>query len=132
MVQSDLFPGTTLIRRETFIGPLPSPISLAEYERLLPGMAGRLITSAEAEGEHRRALERRLVRLSEWGLLCGTLVTLVTLLGGFRLLWAGKTLAGLTPVLTAILGLLAVLVLRRGVPPPADAARGAEPDTTLP
>ncbi|MFB8773464.1 DUF2335 domain-containing protein [Streptomyces broussonetiae] len=39
-------------------GPLPSPESLAEYERALPGLAERIVRMAEAEQGHRHHMER--------------------------------------------------------------------------
>ncbi len=42
-------------------GPLPDPATLANYERLVPGTAERILRWAEQEAEHRRALEREAV-----------------------------------------------------------------------
>ena len=38
-------------------GPLPSPDVLADYDRVHPGLAERIVTLAEDEAKHRRALE---------------------------------------------------------------------------
>ena len=43
-------------------GPLPPPGTLAAYETALPGSAERILSMAEAEAEHSRALEREQVR----------------------------------------------------------------------
>ena len=46
----------------TFSGPLPPPLWLAEYERIHPGTASRLLDHAEAEARHRRSLAELRVR----------------------------------------------------------------------
>ena len=52
----------------TFSGPLPPPPWLAEYERIHPGTASRLLDHAEAEARHRRSLaELRLKVDSRYG-----------------------------------------------------------------
>jgi uncharacterized membrane protein len=38
-------------------GPLPSPAAMAEYDRIAPGTAAKLIDAMLVEGEHRRRLE---------------------------------------------------------------------------
>lgn len=47
---------------QRFQGPLPPPAMLAEYDQALPGCAERIVKMVEAEGEHRRDCERRMVR----------------------------------------------------------------------
>ena len=39
-------------------GPIPSPESLAEYDKVVPGAALRIIEMAEAQAKHRREMER--------------------------------------------------------------------------
>jgi uncharacterized membrane protein len=90
---------------------------LSEYEQVVPGLAERIVTMAETEGNHRRSIEGRLVRLSERGLATGFILALVSVLGGLVLLWNGNTLEGLAPLVLAIAGVVTVLVLQRGAPP---------------
>ena len=40
-------------------GPLPPPAALDEFNRIVPGGAERIFAQFEAEGTHRRELERR-------------------------------------------------------------------------
>jgi Predicted membrane protein (DUF2335) len=61
--QEEMFPGAVAFS-ESFAGPLPPPALLAEYEQALPGLAERIVAMAENEGNHRRAMEKRLIRLS--------------------------------------------------------------------
>ena len=66
----------------TFTGPLPSPRALKDYDEAVPGLAERLITALEKEGEHRRKEQsldgatNRALALKEshsqrLGVLCG-------------------------------------------------------------
>jgi len=40
--------------RATFVGPIPPPDILQGYDNILPGLADRIVSMAEAEGNHRR------------------------------------------------------------------------------
>lgn len=50
---------TFLQRRFQFVGPLPPPGILEEYEKICPGTAAKVIDAAHAEGLHRQNLESR-------------------------------------------------------------------------
>jgi uncharacterized membrane protein len=43
---------------EHYNGPLPHPTTLAQFEQIVPGSAQRLIANLEAEGQHRREMEK--------------------------------------------------------------------------
>src|SRR5688572_22006183 len=60
----------------SFTGPLPIPTLLREYDNVLPGLAERIVAMAEDEGEARRSLASRSMRLSEWGLISAVVITL--------------------------------------------------------
>lgn len=64
-----------------FSGPLPPPIYLEQYDRILPGAAERILAMAEQQSAHRRALEVEVVKSgivnSRRGLLCGFIIGLV-------------------------------------------------------
>lgn len=47
------------LHQSSFSGPIPSPEVLEKYNQILPGAAGRIITMAEGEGNHRRAQEKK-------------------------------------------------------------------------
>jgi uncharacterized membrane protein len=52
-------PGAISARRsEHYVGPIPSPQMLADYDRVIPGLAEQLVQSFLWEGEHRRECER--------------------------------------------------------------------------
>jgi uncharacterized membrane protein len=53
-------PQVQIIQSE-FSGPLPPPAILAQYDRVVPGAAERIITMAEEQSRHRRPMESQLV-----------------------------------------------------------------------
>lgn len=48
---------TSLVKEESFSGPIPHPRHLAEYEQILPGSAATLIRMAQSDLEHAHALQ---------------------------------------------------------------------------
>jgi uncharacterized membrane protein len=48
-----------------FTGPLPHPASLKEYDNVLPGLAERIVTMAEAEARHRHDMDKETARQNE-------------------------------------------------------------------
>ncbi len=52
---------TTIIRAESFSGPLPPPKALKEYEEILPGSADRILSMAEKQSAHRMTLENKAI-----------------------------------------------------------------------
>jgi uncharacterized membrane protein len=102
--------GRGLIRLE---GPIPLPDDMREYDHMLPGLASRIVEWAEREADHRRAMERSLLRLSWAGLWCALLVTLVTITGGMLLALRGRSTAGLVGVVGAVAGLVIVFIAGR-------------------
>ncbi len=53
----------SLTAHEHFVGPLPPPEVLAEYERVVPGLAERIVALAEKEQHERFALAKERVSL---------------------------------------------------------------------
>lgn len=94
-------------------GPIPVPDVMREYDHMLPGLAARIVDWAEREAEHRRSIERSLLRLSWAGLWCALTVTLVTISGGMMLALQGRSTAGLIGVVGAVAGLVIVFIAGR-------------------
>ena len=111
------------------IGPIPQPETLLEYEQIMPGLAERIVRWTETEAEHRRTLERSLLRLSWGGLWCAAAMATLSIIGGMVLVWAGRSVAGLIGIVGAVAGLVVVFVTgRRRMPldtasPPSPAER---------
>lgn len=100
-----------------FKGPLPPPHMLAEYDRLIPQGAERLMRLLEAQTHHRHDQESRIVQmqssLSSRGQWIGTVLCLFFGVIGWHLAtnghdWVAGVLFG-----TTILGLVTVFVLGR-------------------
>lgn len=96
----------THFRAEFFEGPLPPPEVLAEYDKIFPGAASRILAMAEEQGRHRQALEKQVVlsncRSQDRGPVLGfILATMVIAIGGY-LLFTGKEVAGLVALVAAL------------------------------
>ncbi len=46
---------------ESWIGPLPPPRLLEQYNKILPGLAERIVSLTEAQSKHRQHLEKTVV-----------------------------------------------------------------------
>jgi uncharacterized membrane protein len=98
--------GTAFVhRQEHFSGPIPPPTLLAHYDQITPGLASRIVAMAEAQSQHRQAIESQViagdVRRSYLGLVFGLLIGLAGLItGGIVAVcdqpWAGVGLGGAT------------------------------------
>ncbi|MEN2982049.1 MAG: DUF2335 domain-containing protein [Thermus sp.] len=82
-----------------FRGPLPPPAMLQEYDRVVPGLAERIIRQFERQSEHRQEMERRyLTHLlkRDWVVLGIVGLLGVAAIGGsIYLLAIGKSVEGL-------------------------------------
>ena len=99
---------------EQYSGPLPRPIDLQEYDRVVPGSADRILKMAENQAIHRQQLEKTVIsgdsKRAFCGLWIGAFVALCVLGGAVFLIfeghdWAGSAIAGLD-----IVGLVSVFV----------------------
>ncbi|MGH2634979.1 MAG: DUF2335 domain-containing protein [Actinomycetota bacterium] len=54
-----------IVAEEWWVGVLPHPKHLEVYERILPGLANRIVQMAENEQKHRQGLESRAMGLEE-------------------------------------------------------------------
>lgn len=115
-------PPGTITRKTTaefhqFAGPLPPPALLAEYDKVVPTAAERIIRMAEEQGAHRRSMEQQVIAheitLARRGQISGFTLALIGLIGGFALLAAGKDGYGIAAVITSLATLAGVLVFGR-------------------
>lgn len=95
-----------------FMGPIPPPNILNEYEQLLPGAANRILEMAENQVRHRHEIENKQIHIEmsqnqsnielakntmserKRGQLCAFIITMSSLMGGAILSYFGKPLAG--------------------------------------
>lgn len=83
---------------EQFFGPIPPPHALAQYEKVHPGLADRIVKMAESQSEHRKDLETKVIlhdRLkSTLGLVFAFVIVIMAILAGVYLVIRGEPLAG--------------------------------------
>lgn len=93
-------------------GPLPSPDTLEKYEQVLPGLADRIVSTAEGESSHRRNMETKQQqsthRFQAIGQLSGIAIVFATL----ALVFFEKT-GATTVASTALLSLAGVFVFAK-------------------
>lgn len=98
----------------TFSGPIPPPIFLAEYEKLVPGSAKRFLDEPHFEAEHRRALEKFMVneqvKLSKRGQCMAFFLALVCIIASFTSIFLGYDIAGLGALFIAIASFVGVFI----------------------
>lgn len=104
-------------RHEIFIGPLPHPDILRQYNELQPGFAERLLALTEQEADHRRGMERNSLAENSAEVRRGQVFALIIGLGGlaasvlaayFNQPWVGGVLGGGT-----LVGLVSAFILGR-------------------
>lgn len=109
---------TLSITTSAHVGPLPPPEILAEYDRIVPGTADRIIKMAEAEQVHRHSrLQRQIdintceyqehakaIRRGQW---FGFTSVALVIAFGFYCVFSGGDVSGLTAVIGALVFLAA-------------------------
>jgi len=53
----------SLVASAQWIGPLPPPGALDQYEKVIPGAAERILSMAEGEAEHQKYMEKSAMHL---------------------------------------------------------------------
>lgn len=99
-------------------GPLPSSEELAEYDRILPGLANRIMKLAETEQEHTTFIDK-FERIAYWfsrllaqgGVLA---VVILILIGSYYLILDGHLAGGIIGVVTAVGTVLTSIIKNAG------------------
>lgn len=98
----------------SYQGPLPPAAQLEQYERILPGAAGRIFDTYENQVNHRHSMENRYVRSacfnSTLGLIFGFVVSLGTIAMSGFLVSKGYSTAGSIIGVSSIASLAGVFV----------------------
>jgi uncharacterized membrane protein len=92
-------------------GPLPPPAELQGYERVLPGLANRIVTMAETEGDKRRYRDQYILTTERVSLYLAAFLALVFFIGGFYAVLEGKEIAGLVSLVAALVTLASVFIV---------------------
>ena len=94
-----------------YLGPLPPPHQLEEYDRVIPGSAERIISMAERQQQHRLEIEKALIYNdighAKLGVWAGLAVAFLSIsVGGFLIYcghdWAGGSIC--TATLASLVG----------------------------
>lgn len=104
-------------RIQHFQGPLPPAEELARYETALAGCAERIVSMAEEQAAHRRAIEARMIAeklaAEHRGQVFAFILVLVSMLVGGALIAFDKDIGGLTAILGALASVVAIFVYGR-------------------
>jgi uncharacterized membrane protein len=99
---------------EMYSGPIPPPSIMAEWEKLLPGSADRILTMAENQSAHRISMEEKVVdgdvRRSDRGLIFGFITALVMIIGGLVVIGLGHDFAGAAVITGSLVGVVGLFV----------------------
>ena len=121
----------------SFSGPLPPPRALAQYDKVVPGMAGRLLVMAEDEAKNRHhreadevALNHRVITTEQLGVLSALIVTLTAFGTVIYLASTGHVTEAVWLGVSVIVALATAFIYgskRSPAPPPADPNRWLGP-----
>ena len=122
----------TTVQSLSFIGPLPPPQLLREYEAICPGMADRMFTYVEQTGEHKRKLQSQIVDIqadrsrrqfseARVGQIFAFLITITACFAGSDTALQGHEWAGSFIGVGGISGVVATFILGRPKEPRAPA-----------
>ena len=103
-----------MARSDFFLGPLPHPDHLREYENILSGSADRLMTMVEEQAQHRRQLEKSVTisntKLETRGQILGFVIAMTALIGGGYIMASGQSVWGAAVAISAVAGLAGVFI----------------------
>jgi uncharacterized membrane protein len=106
-----------LVQHSEYSGPLPLAAELEAYEKVVPGSAERIVTWAEEEGKHRRALEQMIVRSgaknSSRGAIFAFVIAVLVIATGAAIILTGQAVYGFVLVIAALTSLIGVFAIGR-------------------
>lgn len=93
-------------------GPLPSPEKLAAYDKVLPGLAHRIVVMAEKEQESIISQRTNILKLYTEGQRLGTTISILGLIIGAVLITLDKDVIGIAMLITSIAMLVAAAIYK--------------------
>lgn len=112
--------GSVIVQREvsqTYHGPIPPPLMLAEYDNIVPGSAKVIISLFENQSNHRMALEKQVItsdiRRSWGGLVAGFVVCVLVLVASILLILNDHEVSGTVLGTVDLVSLVSVFVIGR-------------------
>lgn len=107
---------TTVVCQEThlFSGPIPHPDNFAQYEKILPGSADRILKMAEDQSTHRHFLEKTVIineqKMAGRGQILGFVIIIICVIGSFILIFFDKKDSGFITLIISFIGLIGSLI----------------------
>ena len=97
-----------------YSGPIPPPLVLEQYDKVLPGSAERILKMAEQQALHRQSLEKTVIeadaRNATLGVLCALTITIgFLILAGFAI-YSGQSIAAAIISAISITGLVGTFI----------------------
>ncbi len=96
-------------------GPLPSPVTLQQYNEIIPNGAERIMAMSESQSEHRKSLEAKVIesqtRQSERGQLIAGVLALVLIGAGAAAFLTGHDGVAGTIFGVTVVGLVTVFLI---------------------
>ncbi len=103
--------------RVEFSGPLPPPEILAQYEKILPKAAERILAMAEKQSSHRQAMEQRIIYSETFqakvGMFLAFILVISALIIGGYLSLNNHPVNGLVSIIIAIGIIVETFILKR-------------------
>lgn len=102
---------------EMYKGPIPHPSIIAEYEKLIPGSADRILSMAERQSSHRISLQSKVVEAeiknSKKGQIFGFVLAILMIGAGITFAFLGMEAGAITTIIITICGLSALFINSR-------------------
>ena len=109
--RSELIAEVTRIERQSI---LPPPEEMAQYEKLRPGITDIMLTAFQEQTHHRMEIEKKVIDSgisnTKRGQLFAFILSLLTIGGGFSLIYLGKDVLGIVSVLGALSTLVGTFI----------------------
>jgi uncharacterized membrane protein len=107
----------TRVTHQQFSGPVPPPVILEDYDRIIPGAANRILEMAEKEAEHQRKMEEtalsEAIKESKRGQNYGLVVTLAAFTTASFAIYTGAYTCASIIAGTTVVALVSVFVTGR-------------------
>ncbi|NJL82048.1 MAG: DUF2335 domain-containing protein [Chloroflexaceae bacterium] len=123
-------PSVQKVESLSFVGPIPPPALLEQYNRVQPDAANRIIAMAEREEEHRHKMQEKLINAEiadrrqgrsekRVGQIFGFSIGTIAIVAGSIVAVMGAQVPGTFIGLSGVTGLVSVFVIdRRSQQPP--------------
>lgn len=118
LVKSDSLPSKTITSEFTvYSGPIPPPSHFLEYEKVLPGLANRIMTQSESQSAHRIKIEKRVVYFDSFNLILGNifafLIVIAGMISGTILIMHDKNGSGFAAIIAPLVTVTGIFLRKK-------------------